>query len=292
MVEHRVERNVVFGMVSGLALLMDVHHPPTAAGIGILLIGGSGWDSRGWLPALLSSGYTVFTINHRAAPRFPYPAALDDTRRAARFIRYHAADYGIDPGRIGAIGGSSGGHLACMTALKAVAGLADSRVLRPGNSGVPGAMVDDTSEAIQCLVLREAPTDLWNMATTGDAEGASYAISFIEGKLPENRLEPSPAMASRYAEASPISYVDANAPPTLLIHGDADRTVPYVQSVAMEAAMARAGARVSLLTIPGGVHAPDFGAGTVAPEGPPVGWPDYLGRMTEWFDEHLAGKRS
>jgi len=304
-VEHRVERNVVFGMVSGLALLMDVHHPPTAAGIGILFIGGSGWDSgpgyeatslkdketqlRGWLPALLSSGYTVFTINHRAAPRFPYPAALDDTRRAARFIRYHAADYGIDPGRIGAIGGSSGGHLACLMALKAVAGLADSRVLR---SGVSGAMVDDTSEVIQCLVLREAPIDLWNMATAGDAEGASYAISFIEGKLPEDRLEPSPAMASRYAEASPISYVDANAPPTLLIHGDADRTVPYVQSVAMEAAMARAGARVSLLTIPGGVHAPDFGAGTVAPEGPPVGWPDYLGRMTEWFDEHLAGKRS
>jgi acetyl esterase/lipase len=111
-------------MVSGLALLMDVHHPPAATGIGILLIGGSGWDSasgyeatslkdketqlRGWLPALLGSGYTVFTINHRAAQRFPYPAALDDTRRAVRFIRYHAAGYGIDPGRIGAVGGSSG----------------------------------------------------------------------------------------------------------------------------------------------------------------------------------------
>jgi dipeptidyl aminopeptidase/acylaminoacyl peptidase len=129
------------------------------------------------------------------------------------------------------------------------------------------------------------------MATAGDAEGAAYAISFIEGKLPEDRLEPSPAMASRYAEASPIHHVNPKAPPTLLIHGDADRTVPYSQSVTMEAAMARVGAELSLLTIPGGVHAPDFGAGTSATECPPAGWPDYLGRMTAWFDEHLEGRR-
>ncbi len=63
---------------------------------------------------LVAAGYTVFTVNHRAVPRFQYPAAVEDVQRAVRFIRYHAVDYGIHPNRIGAVGGSSGGHIVSM----------------------------------------------------------------------------------------------------------------------------------------------------------------------------------
>ena len=120
-----VERNVIFGMYSGFALLMDVHRPVTSNGYGIVFVAGSGWQAPLeygatplkdtqvplWGPALVAAGYTVFAVNHRAAPRFHYPAAVEDVQRAVRFIRHHAKVYGIDPDRIGGLGGSSGGHL-------------------------------------------------------------------------------------------------------------------------------------------------------------------------------------
>ena len=71
-----------------------------------------------------------------------------------------------------------------------------------------------------------------------------------------------------------------------MIHGDADRTVPYSQSLAMAEALRAAGAECRLLTIPGGVHGPDFGAGGE----PRPDWPDFLGETVRWFDRHLRGK--
>ena len=116
--QSRVEKNVIYGMYSGLALLMDVHHPAQANGYGIVFVSGSGWQAPLnygavglkeaqipiWAPPLLRAGYTVFAINHRAAPRFHYPTAVEDVQRAVRFVRHHARQFGIDPIRIGGIG--------------------------------------------------------------------------------------------------------------------------------------------------------------------------------------------
>ena len=63
---------------------------------------------------VLAAGYTVFALNHRATHDFTYPAQVEDVQRAVRFIRFHANRYGINPDKIGAIGGSSGGHLVSM----------------------------------------------------------------------------------------------------------------------------------------------------------------------------------
>jgi hypothetical protein len=79
-------------MYSGLALLMDIHHPDKSNGRGVLFVAGSAWQARltygavalkeeqisDWSPALLRAGYTVFAINHRAARRFHYPVPVDD----------------------------------------------------------------------------------------------------------------------------------------------------------------------------------------------------------------------
>src|SRR5947209_628259 len=111
----KVETNVVFGMYSGLALLMDVYHPEQPNGYGIVYISGSGWhaplmygaealkdnsQTKMYATALQDGGYTVFGINHRAAPRFRYPAAIEDAQRAVRFVRHHADRYRIHPERI------------------------------------------------------------------------------------------------------------------------------------------------------------------------------------------------
>lgn len=125
--QARVDKNVVYGMYSGLALLMDVYRPAQPNGIVIVAIQGSGWHSPMRYDAFqlkanrevlshaerfAAAGYTVFAINHRQAPRFRYPAPIEDAQRAVRFIRFHASDYGIATDRIGAWGSSSGGHIA------------------------------------------------------------------------------------------------------------------------------------------------------------------------------------
>ena len=159
-----VDENVVYAMRGGLAMLMDVHYPERSNGFGIVFISGSGWHApltydasplkasgfaRLYVPPLNSAGYTVFVVNHRAAPRYGYPMPLEDGQRAVRFVRRHADRYGIDRDRIGGVGGSSGGHLISML------GVLDGK----GDSSDPDP-VERESAKLQAVVARAAPTDL------------------------------------------------------------------------------------------------------------------------------------
>ena len=97
--QSRVDTNVVYGMYSGAALLLDVHYPARPNGFGIIFIPGSGWSAplgyaaaplkesnqvEMYVPSLIQAGYTVFVITHRATPTFRYPAPLEDAQRAER----------------------------------------------------------------------------------------------------------------------------------------------------------------------------------------------------------------
>ena len=277
----KVEPNVVYGMYSGLALVLDVHTPPAPNGYGVIFISGSGWQAPTgydatplkqnqipiWGPALLRAGYTVFALNHRAVPRFHYPGAVEDVQRAIRFVRYHAKDYRIDPGRIGGMGGSSGGHLIALTAMLAA----------PGLAGDPDP-VNREPATLQAIVLRATPTDLIAQAKADHGGGVT---GFLE--LP---WSDAPAARKLYAAASPSTHLSPQAPPTLLIHGDADEAVPFEESVAMEAGLKAAGVPTGLIRVPGGAHGADFGAGA----GSHPDWPDFFGAAVRWYDAHL--KRS
>lgn len=276
----RVDRNVVYGMYGGLALLMDVYHPDAPNGYGVVFVAGSGWRARSTYNAhqlkeaeldtsvlpLMRAGYTVFAINHRAAPEFKYPAAVEDVQRAVRFVRYHAHEYGIDPARIGGVGGSSGAHLIGLTAMLGA----------PGDPTDRDDPVSREPATLQCLVLRAAPCDLREMKGGNGLVALALFLNIAPGN--------SPPAKKVYTEASPITHVSSAAPPTLLIHGDADPTVPYAQSVAFERALRAAGVPVRLLTIPGGVHGATFGAtaDTRHPE-----WPDITAETIRWLDRHL-----
>jgi acetyl esterase/lipase len=274
-----VERNVVYGMYSGLGLLLDVHRPEKPNGFGVVFISGSGWQSGlqygapplkeqqidTWGPPLLAAGYTVFAINHRAAPRFHYPAAIDDVQRAIRFVRFHAREYGIDATRLGGVGGSSGGHLLGLAAMLGSAG--DPQDADP---------VNRESAALTAVVLRAPLLDLARIDTV---EGTAYVVSFMEAP-PSNA-----SAAAAYAAASPITHVSARSPPVLLLHGDADTLVPIAQSEAMKAALEAANVPVKLVRIPGGVHGADFGAAQRRAD-----WPDYFGETVAWLDRYLRGK--
>ena len=276
--EARVETNVVYGMYSGLALLMDVYYPADPNGYGIVFINGSGWHAPLSLDArplkgspdrpsprvtrLLDNGYTLFSINHRAAPRFRYPAAVEDAQRAVRYIRHHAARYEINPERIGAIGSSSGGHLVSML------GVLDG----DGDREDPSP-VNQESSKVQTVVAWYPATDFVQFATgTG---GDKAAVSSF---LTRFRQDPQSEEAQLYAEASPTSYVSSDDPPFLLIHGDADPVAPFSQSELFEEELAQTGVTVELMRVPGGGH----GRNLAVPNAP-----DYFGATVEWFDRYL-----
>lgn len=279
--QGRAEKNVVYGMYSGLALLMDVHHPEKPNGYGVIFVSGSGWqaplayDAVGlkeaqistWGPPLLRAGYTVFALNHRAAPRFHYPAALEDVQRAVRFVRHHAKQFGVDGTRLGGVGGSSGAHLIGLVGMLGAGGVVDD----------PDP-VNREPASLQALVLRAAPTDLRQMTGGG---GLPAVVSFLE--LPPSNA---PENQKVYTAASPIAHVSRSAPPVLLLHGDSDDTVPFQQSVAMEAALRAMNVPVKLVQVPGGEHGPDFGAAGK----PDAKWPDFLGEMVRWLDQHLKAR--
>jgi acetyl esterase/lipase len=271
---QRVEKDLVYGMYSGLALLLDVHRPESPNGYGIVHVNGSAWSASSAYgapglketqapfcgPQLLRAGYTVFSVNHRGSPAFRYPGAVEDVQRAVRFVRANAKRFGIDPVRLGGTGGSSGGHLMETTALRRAPGLADD----------PDP-VNRVPATVDAVVLRAGKFDLLREPVP------PFVVAFM-GFAPRDEAD-----RKAYAVASAVPQVSGIAPPALLVHGDADDVVPYEESVALQQALTVAGVPARLLRIPGGKHGPDFGAGTTArPE-----WPDYCAEAVAWMDKHV-----
>jgi len=195
-----MQRNVVYGMYSGLALLMDVFEPDEPNGFGVVFIPGSGWSAPLSLDAtplkdrgqqhvfavpMAEAGYTTFVINHRAAPRFGYPDPVEDAQRAVRFVRHSADEFGIRCDRIGAVGGSSGGHLSLMLGYMPADGApeSDDPILRE-------------SANVQCVVARAAPSNFLS--------GNMSRYWFLRCKEPEDGDEPS-AEDRVHREASPLT---------------------------------------------------------------------------------------
>lgn len=242
--------NVIYGMYSGLALLLDVEQPTKPNGFAVLHIPGSGFQAPLGFDAVplkdsalaletahpfLAAGFTVVTINHRATPRFRYPAAVEDAQLATRFVRAHATEFGIDPRRLAALGTSSGGHLVELLATLGEGG--GEPVRRP-----------------DCVVAAMASSDLLPIGRDGLAQG--YVTSFIGHPPPytdednaENRafLEP-------YRQASPINHVSPASSRMLLLHGDRDDLIPIEQSARIFARLREAGVPAEFVTMTGVGH--------------------------------------
>ncbi len=259
-----VTPDVVYGHKDGMALTFDVFRPTeNAKGVGLLFMVSGGWYS-GWQPPeqmqvffkpVLDHGYTVFAVRHGSAPRYNVPEAISDVRRAVRFIRFHAADYGVDPERLGVFGMSAGGHLALVLATT-------------GDGGNPASPdpVLRTSSRVAAAVAYFGPTDLRN---------------WVIGKDPtmRDRFTALQFDADQVDACSPLLQVTADDAPTLMIHGDKDTLVPIDHSTDMLKAMQQAGVACELLTIEGAGHGfagDDVGRAITA--------------LLRWFDTQLAEK--
>jgi acetyl esterase/lipase len=264
----RVEPDVIYGHKDGLALTLDVVKPGKPNGAGILWIQSGGWystwvDAKVW-PTLakpfLDKGYTVFIVRHGSAPKYTVPEAVADMRRSVRFLRMEAKKFGIDPERLGAFGGSAGGHLALMLATTA-------------DDGDPKAKDDVLrhSDRLAAVVALYPPTDLRGWTT--DPPDIIKKVPALKPPLAfDAKLEP---------DISPLLHVTAKTAPALMIHGDQDKLVPIEHSHKMLAALKKANVDGKLLTIAGAGH----------------GYSDKQNRelvqpaMLDWFDRHLAAKK-
>ena len=263
----KIHADVVYGHKDGMALTIDIIQPAKQNGAAVLWIQSGGWystwaDPQVWLTAgkpILDQEYTLIIVRHGSAPRYQVPDAVEDVRRAVRFVRWKAHNYGVDPERLGVTGGSAGGHLTLMLATTGDDGQADSKdeVLRH-------------SSRIAAGVALYPPTDLRGWTTNPPA-----AIRAHEG------LKPPLAFAIAKEElVSPILHVSDTNAPILMIHGDKDELVPVEHSTKMEEALQKAKAVSKLVVVKGAGHgySPQQLAETVGPE------------TFAWFAEHLKKK--
>jgi acetyl esterase/lipase len=257
--QERVQTDVVYGVLSGLSLTMDVHQPEESNRRGVVLVVGSGWDGRerGYTnyqlkngnsyvnpvrDALVQAGFTVFVPNLRAAPEHRYPAAVDDILRAVRFVRFNASQFGIEPYPLGGVGHSSGGHLAGMAGVRD-----DNTELQ--KSPYP---VERESSRLQAVVAIASPHDL----SVPDGIAWPYVVTFMGEAPPMDATFTETELRGKYAEASPVAHVTPDDASFLLIHGDADPNVMYRQLAIMEGALTAAGVSVETRTIASDSHTP------------------------------------
>jgi acetyl esterase/lipase len=194
----------------------------------IVFVHGGGWQSGSKrrplfiLPALryAAAGYVCIAVNYRLAQEAPFPTAVEDVKTAVRWLRAHADQYRVDPDRIGAFGNSAGAHLALMLAM-----------VGP-DAGLEGDLFPEHSSAVQAVCASAVPAD-FGVWVPGGAAPDRGPGTFLAG--PEDTIR------DRVAQASPISYVRADAPPLLLIHGSDDTTVPVAQLDRFVEAMRSAG---------------------------------------------------
>ena len=209
-------------------LKMDIFEPAnhkasdkTAA---IVLFYGGGWSGGdadlfyAHATYLASRGMTAFVPTYRtknSAKTTPFEA-VTDAKSALRWVRENAATLGIDPNRIAAGGSSAGGHIAATAAI--IAGF-DEPTENAKVSSRPNALI------------------LYNPVIDLSPQGYG-----------NERVGP------KWESISPLQNVKSGDPPTIIFHGTADKTVPYANAVAFEAAMKAAGNQAELVTFRGVGH--------------------------------------
>lgn len=230
-------QDVVYMKSGGAAFTMDVVKPAKPNRAAVIYMVSGGWVSdHGMLQggkemeqAFTGAGFTVFEVVHGAQPRYKVVEIVDQVRSAVRFMRAHAADYGIDVNRLGVTGISSGGHLALM-----IAGSKDSPV-----------------NAVAAIA---PPTDLANWGKPGFVFTEDPVLSMFNLAMGIDPKAPKKDTEALCKLLSPINLVNANYPPTLFIHGNDDKIVPLQQAQAMDKALAKEGVVHKLEIIPGGGH--------------------------------------
>jgi acetyl esterase/lipase len=236
----KFEQGIEFSNVAGQHLQLDLAQPKGAGPFpAILCIHGGGFRAGkresydGLCLTLAQKGYVAVTITYRLAPSFPFPAAVQDSKAAVRWLRANASKYNIDPKRIGVTGGSAGGHLAQFLGVTA------------GVQEFEGEGNLEQSSAVQCVVNYYGPSD-FTQSYGKSVDAAEVLPLFLGGNLEQKRRE--------HIVASPLYWVTPNAAPTLCVHGTEDKYVAFEQAGWLVDRLKASAVEANLLKMEGAGH--------------------------------------
>jgi acetyl esterase/lipase len=237
--------DITYSTIPGYrSMTLDLYVPAKGRAVRplVIYVHGGGWtggNSRNAgafanFPAVLADlaarGYVVASLNYRLSGEARFPAAADDVDAAIRWLKGHAADYGIDKTRVAIWGGSAGGQLAALAATDCT----------PSAAG-------KESDCVQAAAIWYGVFDFAALPQRAPPPGQPVAENAYLGC----RIAECPKVV---AAASPIAHVDAKTPPMLLIYGSEDKTVPPDQSRAMAAKLKATGVRNEVIEIAGADH--------------------------------------
>jgi acetyl esterase/lipase len=256
------ERNVAY-LGEGRKELMDIYRPgaPKPGGYpAILVIHGGGWvggkrdaaREQQMGDVFAKAGFVAASIDYQLTEddKPSWPQNLYDCKTAVRYLRKNATKYGINPERMGVIGGSAGGHLSMMVAFTG-----DNPDLDP--SGPYG----EYSTKVQAVV---------NL----------YGVPLMDEKHTGKNMLKGLANEETYRAASPATYVTQNSPPMLMMHGTADKTVPIAWSDEFEQLLEERGATYTYRRVDGAPHTFLINSK----------YGDFRELITSFFHEHLEAK--
>jgi len=215
-------RSLVYAPREDEPLRADVYRPAGKGPFpGVLCVHGGAWTvgNKNQMAAiarqLAEAGYTAVTINYRLAPKYKFPAQIEDCRAALLWMRENARQYKIDPDRLGAWGYSAGGHLVALL----------------GTSGT----------GLKAVVAGGAPCDFRNVPL--DSQRLAFWLGGTRHELPKI-----------YQAASPAEFVSADDPPMFFYHGQLDGVVPVEHPTEMAAELKRLGVTARLYVVPKAGH--------------------------------------
>lgn len=233
--DYTAQLDVNYKNVNSTNTRMDIYYStnkttPTPV---VINMHGGGWsggykEEQGGFNMYFERGYAVANVEYRLRGEALAPACVEDVRGALHYILNHASELNIDVNKVIFQGGSAGGHLALMGGY-----LMDNRMYDNDCVQYPNPI------KIMAVIDKYGPCDFTQLMFY------SSLIAWAGPRFSDVNFVNSLA---------PISYVNANTPPTYIIHGDADPTIPYIQSVTLNTALEAAGVKHKFTTVPDGGH--------------------------------------
>lgn len=245
-----IHSNINYAADASIKHLLDIYLP---AGDKknlplVVCIHGGAWMSndkyadmgymKNTVKGFIDNGYAFASIDYRYSTEAVFPAQIQDCNQALEYLYQHAKEYNINRDHIALIGFSAGGHLASLLGLS-------------NNNDVKGFYPNDMKAHFKIKTVLDfyGPSDFLMLANNPDTtvNGLGSPVAMLLGATQIAR----PDLAKR---ASPVTYVDKNDPPFLIVQGEKDESVPNTQSKVLSSWLTLAGVKNQLIVVPGAPH--------------------------------------